>query len=118
MSIGLHEAKNLGDDHKLFRRLFPFRNYLLIISLPEGLSRPQIIPLRLIVSLQTVVTTNLCILDYSTQCNSKTFISKVVRYEKYGHYHAHMDSTIKDPSVPCCHQNYLRADDCRVCRLV
>ncbi|XP_068725230.1 transmembrane prolyl 4-hydroxylase-like isoform X1 [Montipora capricornis] len=43
---------------------------------------------------------------------------QVVRYEKYGHYHAHMDSTIKGPTVPCCHQNYLRAHDCRVCRFV
>lgn len=43
---------------------------------------------------------------------------QVVRYEKYGHYHAHMDSTIKGPTVPCCHQNYLRAHDCKVCRFV
>lgn len=43
---------------------------------------------------------------------------QVVRYEKYGHYHAHMDSTIKGSTVPCCHQNYLRAQDCKVCRFV
>lgn len=43
---------------------------------------------------------------------------QVVRYEKFGHFHAHMDSTIKDPDVPCCHQNHLRASDCRVCRFI
>ncbi|KAJ7360406.1 prolyl 4-hydroxylase [Desmophyllum pertusum] len=43
---------------------------------------------------------------------------QVVRYEKFGHYHGHLDSTIKGPTVPCCHQNYLRAYDCRVCRFI
>ncbi|XP_078355779.1 transmembrane prolyl 4-hydroxylase-like [Oculina patagonica] len=43
---------------------------------------------------------------------------QVVRYEKFGHYHGHLDSTIKGPTVPCCHQNYLRAPDCRVCRFI
>ncbi|RMX59583.1 hypothetical protein pdam_00003640 [Pocillopora damicornis] len=43
---------------------------------------------------------------------------QVLRYEKFGHYHGHLDSTIKDPTVPCCHQNHLRAPDCRVCRFI
>ncbi|KAM7450278.1 prolyl 4-hydroxylase [Porites harrisoni] len=44
---------------------------------------------------------------------------QVVKYDKYGHYHAHYDSSITgDPSMICCHQTRSRKNPCRLCRMV
>ncbi|XP_078355780.1 transmembrane prolyl 4-hydroxylase-like [Oculina patagonica] len=43
---------------------------------------------------------------------------QVVRYQTFGHYHAHYDSGL-DPNVPCCHQNpSLKPPQCRLCRFI
>lgn len=43
---------------------------------------------------------------------------QVVRYQTFGHYHAHYDSGL-EPDVPCCHQNpSLKPPQCRLCRFI
>ncbi|PFX31382.1 Transmembrane prolyl 4-hydroxylase [Stylophora pistillata] len=44
---------------------------------------------------------------------------QVVKYDKYGHYHAHYDSSgTGDDSMICCHQTRNKTLPCRICRLV
>ncbi|KAJ7360407.1 prolyl 4-hydroxylase [Desmophyllum pertusum] len=43
---------------------------------------------------------------------------QVVRYQTFGHYHGHYDSSL-DPDIPCCHQNpSLKPPQCRLCRFI
>ncbi|CAH3176946.1 unnamed protein product [Porites lobata] len=43
---------------------------------------------------------------------------QVVRYQAFGHYHAHFDSGL-ELNTPCCHQNpSLRPPQCRICRFI
>ena len=44
------------------------------------------------------------------------YLIQVVRYQAFGHYHAHFDSGL-ELNIPCCHQNpSLRPPQCRICR--
>ncbi|XP_078365033.1 transmembrane prolyl 4-hydroxylase-like [Oculina patagonica] len=44
---------------------------------------------------------------------------QVVKYDKYGHYHAHYDSSSSgDVNMICCHQTRNNTQPCRLCRIV
>lgn len=43
---------------------------------------------------------------------------QVVKYDKYGHYHAHYDSSSSgDVNLICCHQTRNKTKPCRLCRM-
>ena len=49
--------------------------------------------------------------------SSHAFPFQVVKYDTFGHYHAHYDSDLSaSPSTPCCHQTRDKSLPCKLCR--